>query len=482
MSSRTPAPEDAGFPAMPDLPGDLFDTDESLYAPLDSSTGFHEDERGSRDEGSPIGGYPGYDDDVAGYADERPRRRSHSQTDDNVDVVPRGRRRREVEDDPIDRPRARRNTRRVSFDERESRQHIRRERGDVGGTYTARARIERSSQDAYIDDATARAPRRRNRTTTRLSAPSRQDRVLEQPRMQAEAATADIVTSIQPTTIVRAPAQPRVRRPRNPAWKWESIVLPQPRQMLEQAFPSLLMAASVLGTLGVMRFLPGGLPLWAPMIFIPTILLLFKAGQDVHPMWRRSALINLVVVGAFFPMMIVRQSFLRVPFVELGNGTLVMPVLATGMVVLAMVIIAVASAFLSQEDPEYSGMLFLPAALLVPFFAGATEITSLETALMILGGIYVVSGILTVVASMLPAAYPTLVAPVALALEFFILPVSEQSPIFPVGAGMSAKLLFFVVLFVGVGLTVAVPMLSVWVRQVLRIVRRGMRSQSIAAV
>jgi hypothetical protein len=246
--------------------------------------------------------------------------------------------------------------------------------------------------------------------------------------------------------------------------------------MAEQAFPSLLMAASVLGTLGLMQFMPGSLPLWAPMILIPTILLLFRADVDVHPMWSRSAIVNLAVVGAFFPMMIVRQSFLRVPFVEFGNGTLAMPVLSTVLVVLAMLAIALGSAFLSQDDPEYAGMLFLPAALLVPFFAGATEITGLATALAIIGSIYVACGVLTVVASMLPAAFPTLVAPIALALEFFVLPISESAPIFPVGAGMSAKLLFFVVLAMGVGLTVAVPMLAVWVRQVRRLVFEGMRS------
>jgi hypothetical protein len=95
--------------------------------------------------------------------------------------------------------------------------------------------------------------------------------------------------------------------------------------------------------------------------------------------------------------------------------------------------------------------------------------------------VYVAVGVLTVVASMLPAAFPTLVAPVALALVFFVLPVSESAPIFPVGAGMSAKLLFFVVLAVGVGLTVAVPMMAVWVRQVRRIVQGQARTRSLAS-
>lgn len=344
---------------------------------------------------------------------------------------------------------------------------------------SSRSAPELPDQSAY--EMPVRTPRSRTNPQRRpVRTPSRsQDRVIEEPRMRTGAVTADVVTSILPSVPGAVP-RPRMRKTRNPAWEWKPIVMPQPRQMVEQAFPSFLMALSVLGTLAIMRFLPGSLPVWAPMILLPTLVLLFRADHDVHPMWGRSAMINLVVVGAFFPMMIMRQSFLRVPFVEFGNGTLVMPVLATFLVVVAMLVIALGSAFLSQEDPEYAGMLFLPAALLVPFFAGATEITSLETALMIIGGIYIANGLLTVIASMLPAAFPTLVAPIALALEFFVLPISERTPIFPVGAGMSAKLLFFVVLAVGVGLTVAVPMMAVWVRQVRRIVRSGLQATGIA--
>ncbi|HWV35928.1 MAG TPA: hypothetical protein VNZ55_09845, partial [Thermomicrobiales bacterium] len=176
-----------------------------------------------------------------------------------------------------------------------------------------------------------------------------------------------------------------------------------------------------------------------------------------------------------------RQSTLRVPFVEWGNGTLLMPVVATLSVVVVLGVLAGGSAFLAEEDPEYAGIVFLPAALLVPFFAGATEITSLSTALMVLAAIYVVSSLLTVIASVLPGAFPTLVAPLALALEFLVLPMAENTPIFPVGAGVSAKLLFFVLLFVSVGLTIAVPMLAVWMRQVHRLVVGGNRT-SVSAV
>lgn len=296
--------------------------------------------------------------------------------------------------------------------------------------------------------------------------------------MQMRAATADIVTDIRPARATR-PA--RARRTRNPAWSWKPVVMPQPRQVLVQAWPNLLLAITAVLVLLSLAYLPSGLPLWAPLIMSTSLALYLMADGQLHPMWPRVAIVNLATVGAFFPMVIVRQSVLRVPFVEWGNGTLFLPILSTIAVVLMLAVLALVSAILCEEDPEYAGILFLPAALLMPFFAGATEITSLTTALAVLVAIYVASSVLTVVASMLPGAYPTLVAPVALALEFLVLPLSESSAIFPVGAGMFAKLLFFTVIFVVVGLTISVPVISVWVHQVRKLVQSGGSGQGRVA-
>jgi hypothetical protein len=477
VSSRTPAPDEFRSMAMPDLPTDLFDDDEPLYGNSAAIRTAHAHrEPVSWDEANvPEHGFPGYEGLDDGFIDERPRRRKRRPVDTDIDVDGPSRRRRRRDDDDIETPK--RTPRRTPrHDDPSERRPRRRQQPVDDDIYMSSVPVD-SDLQAPSRRVPRQAPQPQRRREQPRPARPRQDRVIEQPRMRMESITADIVTSEQPS--FRPTQQRRARRPRNPAWEWKPIVMPQWRQMLEQALPSLLMAASLFGTLGILGFMPGGLPLWAPLILIPTVLLLFRADPNVHPMWTRSAAINLVVVGAFFPMMIVRQSFLRVPFVEFGNGTLVMPILSTLMVVVAMLAIALLGAYLSQDDPEYAGMLFLPAALLVPFFAGATEITNLRTALAIIGTIYVATAVLTIIASMLPGAYPTLVAPIALALEFFVLPVSESVPIFPVGAGMSAKLLFFVVLAMGVGLTVAVPMLAVWVRQVRRIVAASLRGTAM---
>lgn len=282
----------------------------------------------------------------------------------------------------------------------------------------------------------------------------------------------DFVTGTRSSSRTRSRGRSRSRSGGgSSAWGWGRVVMPSARQMLEQAFPTLLMALSLLVGLVVILHVPLLEGLWAPIVLGPSALLVLLADKQIHPMWRRFALMNLGVVGVFYPLLIVRQSYLRVPYVEWGNGTLRMPMVATFTIVIMLVIIALAAAWMSQDDPEYAGVLFLPAALLVPFFAGATEIVSLQTALTIAASVFVAASVLTIIASMLPGSYPMLVAPVALAIEFLVLPLSDSVPIFPLGAGVASKLLFFVVLATTVGLTVAMPSLAGWVRQVRELVR-----------
>lgn len=240
-------------------------------------------------------------------------------------------------------------------------------------------------------------------------------------------------------------------------------------QIVQEALPNIVMALSALAVVGIASFAPLGLPLWAAGVFIPTVLLASLSNASLHPLWRRASFINLATMAAAFPTLVVRQSVLRIPFVTGGNGTLLAPTIATGAVVLVLILLALACAVLLQEDPEYAGVAFLPAALMVPFLAGQTEILSLHNGLLICAGIFFTCAVLTVVTSMLPGAYPALIAPMAIAVEFILLTVVRESSIFPIGAGIAAKILFFIVVIVTVALSILVPLLSRWVRQVTRI-------------
>lgn len=247
--------------------------------------------------------------------------------------------------------------------------------------------------------------------------------------------------------------------------------MPRPVQVVQQAVPNLVMALSVLAVIAISSVTPLGFPLWAAGVFVPTVLLAWLANATLHPHWRRVAIINMVTMAAAFPMLVVRQSVLRIPFVDGGNGTLLAPTIATAAVILVLVLLAVTSAVLSQEDPEYAGVAFLPAALMVPFLAGQTDILGLANGLTICAGIFVTSALLTIIASMLPGAYPALIAPLAIAVEFILLTLLREASTFPIGAGTAAKVLFFIVVIITVALSIVVPLLSQWIRQVTRMVQ-----------
>lgn len=406
---------------MPDLPGDPFGQDSELYPPVPDFPRYDYWDESNFDG----------DFDSQRYAPDLVIHDRYSELPANVNQMA-------DQDDHVQEPVARRRT---SYRER-------------------RMRMQSYATDVVYDDpSTIETPVRRAPT----------DRVTRT-TLQAASIPADLVTGTRSVARRRNARRSHAGRGGNSGWGWSHIVMPSMRQMLEQAFPTLVMALSLLvGWLVIVR-VPALEALWAPIVLAPSAAIYFAANKYVHPMWRRCALMNLAAVGVFYPLLIVRQSYLRVPYVEWGNGTLRMPMISTLTIVVLLCGIAIAAAWLSQDDPEYAGVLFLPAALLVPFFAGATEIVSLRTALIIAASVFFAASLLTVIASMLPGSYPMLVAPVALAIEFLILPLSESVPIFPLGAGMASKLLFFVVLATTVGLTVGMPSLAAWVRQVRDIV------------
>lgn len=246
------------------------------------------------------------------------------------------------------------------------------------------------------------------------------------------------------------------------------VVMPRPWQLLEQSMPNLVMAFSALASLLVMSITPANIPVWAIVLVLPTILLLVLTSSELRPRWHRAAWVNLAAVTVVFPLLVVRQSVLRIPFVDASNGTLLVPTVITLGVMVALIVLAVASAILSEEDPEYAGVVFLPAAMMVPFLAGTTAITSLPMALSITMVIFFAAAALTVIASMLSWMLAMLVAPVAIGLQFIILTLVSAQPIFPLGAGMTARILFVSVVLLAVVLTVAVPAISIWWKAVKR--------------
>ena len=246
-------------------------------------------------------------------------------------------------------------------------------------------------------------------------------------------------------------------------------VFPAPLQMLEQGVPNLLMAVSAALVLLLGSNTSLGLPIWAAGIFIPSVILALVSTTSNRAPWRRTALINVATMAMIFPVLVIRQSVVRIPFVGEGNGTLMAPAIATAAVIGLLLVLAIACAVLSQEDPEHAGIVFLPAAMMVPLLAGQSDLVSLTSALYLAVGIFAVSSILTIVASIMPGGFPAVIVPATIGLEFVLLTAFQSTSIFPTGASGTAKVLFFAIVVATVALAILVPIMSVWVRQVTRL-------------
>jgi len=272
--------------------------------------------------------------------------------------------------------------------------------------------------------------------------------------------TAEPATSPEPGVALRPRSQPRARH-----------VFPSGRDVIDQAFPCALMAVSIAVVWLLGRHTPFGVPVWAAGVFIPTVLLAWTSSTSVRQPMQRAALINLATMAIVFPVLVVRQSVVRIPFVGSENGTLLPPFIATVSVVVLLTAIAIATAILTQEDPEFAGIVFLPAALMVPALAGQSSLVSLSSGLLVAMAVFILAALLTMAASMVPPIVAILIAPVAIALEFLVLTIIRSTSTFPVGASGTAKVLFFTIVVTTVALAIAVPFLSTWERQVTRLAR-----------
>lgn len=259
------------------------------------------------------------------------------------------------------------------------------------------------------------------------------------------------------------------------------FVLPPLRELASQTVPSAVMALTLLGAAAVGDVSVLRIPIWAFAVTIPTLMVLFLSNGVLRPLWKEASIINLIAVLVVFPTLVVRQSVSRIPFSDASNGTLLAPLSTTVLVVGMLIGVAVLCAVLCREDPEYAGVVFLPAAMLVPFFAGAGDITNLRTAMLMTVAMFVATAALTVVATILPSRFAVAIAPAAIMVEFLVLAAVRGADVFPLGAGVASKVLFFSIVTFTVALTILVPMLTFWLQQVTLIVRSGARTMVSAS-
>lgn len=313
---------------------------------------------------------------------------------------------------------------------------------------------------AHVDRETARD---RPAIHPRSRPVSREDRVTRESPSRAAVHQEDRVTSQRHGR--RAEATQRAGTASS------TLVLPSIRQILSLAAPDTIATLSVVLAFAVASMSGVNSAVFIFPLVIPGLILGSFHGTGSGYRWRESVGINLATMLVLFPLLIIRQNTVRVPYLDFAHGTAYAAMLSTGAVLVALIGLAVAAAWISREDPESAAMLFLPAALLVPLLTSATEFAQLESALLVAGMIFVLSTLLTLIASVAPHTYVVFVAPFAIACEVLFVTLVRQDRIFPVGVNEAGMALFATVVVSAIALVVMLPSLSAWMGRVDRLCR-----------
>lgn len=299
----------------------------------------------------------------------------------------------------------------------------------------------------------ARAPRRRR-------APARrEDQVRRQVPSRNDSAAEDRVTRTGFTGETAAAAV-------TPTRQASPLVLPGLRHIAVLAAPDAIATVSLLLAFATVAVMGEFSPLFVAPLIVPSIILAVLNVSTLGQGWRAAASVNLATMLVLFPFLVIRQSTVRVPYLDAAHGTVYAAVMSTIMVLIALAGVAIYAAWASRQDPESAPTLFLPAAMMVPLLTSATEFGQLDSALLVAGLIFASATCLTLIASMLPPAYTVFVAPVAVAIEVLFVTLVQQQRIFPVGVGEAGMALFAAVIVASIGLVVMLPAISTWFRHV----------------
>lgn len=251
-----------------------------------------------------------------------------------------------------------------------------------------------------------------------------------------------------------------------PARRPPALVMPGWRYIATLAAPDLVATASFMMTLLVATAFGDASILFVLPLVVPGLVLAALDRSRVGQGWRSAVVVNLATTLVLFPLLVIRQSTVRVPYLDLAHGTVYAAVVSTVAVIMALIGIALFAAWASRQDPETSPLVFMPAALLVPLLTSATEFATLSVALIVAGMIFASAAALTVVASLLPSPFLVFVAPLAIAAEVLFVTLVRQDRIFPVGAGQAGIALFAAVVVAAIAIAVMLPAISSWMRQV----------------
>ena len=181
---------------------------------------------------------------------------------------------------------------------------------------------------------------------------------------------------------------------------------------------------------------------------------------------RRTAwLVALGVMAGLVPLLALQAALARLPRVGLAGESLGPVLLATLGASVILLGLAGVVAVGARGEPHGAGPLFLPAGLLVPPVLSVRALPAELPVLRTCAAALALAGVAIVVAWLLPEGLRPLIGPLALGVEFVWLWIADRGPIVDATSGRIVSVLYGALVVMTVVLVVVVPLLAVWVRQ-----------------
>ena len=209
---------------------------------------------------------------------------------------------------------------------------------------------------------------------------------------------------------------------------------------------------------------PGVLPYVIVALIVTHVggLVLTRAlGLDV---WRRIWTVNMLVGAGLVPALTVQSSLTRMPYVSVERGSAGPVILATGAVVVALLVIAGVTAVSTWTAPEDASLVFLPAALVVPIALGLPSDQPELRAFQALALTFALAALVTWLAHLFPRGSRSLFGPFGMALQLGVFAAIGLGPAYhttSVGVASVTSRLF---LCCAIVLLTIVPLLALWMR------------------
>jgi len=208
-----------------------------------------------------------------------------------------------------------------------------------------------------------------------------------------------------------------------------------------------------------------GLPFALLLICVVQVLAYLIIRRTEVAVLSRSWLISLLATAGLLPLLALKADLLREPYTLADHGGTAPVLIATLIVLLFIVVVALWSWIAHATTAELSALALLPLALLVPAALGVQSTIEQREALEVVGESALFAAGATLLAWSMPRGARLIVPPIAFLIQFIALWTAGRGPTFSESSGNIVALLYWLTMILTGVMTVVLPFAAAWLRR-----------------